>query len=238
MSDPVVPFDLGRLFLGDAPALYYLEIVFRSTLGYLYCFLLIRLLSGRALAQISMTDLVLVIALGSAVGDMAFYADVPILHALVVITVIVLLTKGLDRSMHRWDVAKRLLENVPVVLVEDGVINKHSAARRDMNTLEVMERLRLKGVRNLGEIEWAFLEPDGSVSLFRHDRPKPGLSIVPPHDVDPPINSLQPAGTGEFRCCRTCGDLAQAGDPASKCGNCGSNLWVQPEQQAARRREE
>lgn len=233
MSDPVVPFELGRLFLGDTPALYYLEIVFRSTLGYLYCFLLIRLLSGRALAQISMTDLVLVIALGSAVGDMAFYADVPILHALVVITVIVLLTKGLDRSMHRWDVAKRLLENVPVVLVQDGVINKRSAARREMNTLEVMERLRLKGVRNLGEVEWAFLEPDGSVSLFRHENPRPGLSIVPPHDVDPPIQSLTPAGAGEARCCRGCGALAGADEPAARCDNCGSEVWVHPEQRRA-----
>lgn len=228
MQDPVVPFELGRLFLGDAPALFYLEIVFRSSIGYLYCFLLIRLLSGRAIAQISMTDLVLVIALGSAVGDMAFYADVPILHALLVITVIILLTKGLDRSMHHWDLAKRLLENVPVVLVQDGVINKHNAARRDMNTLEVMERLRLKGIRNLGEVEWAFLEPDGSVSLFRHDLPRPGLSIVPPHDIDPPIDRLTRAEPGEYRCCRTCGELAAAGASTEKCGNCGSHKWVIP----------
>ncbi len=226
MPDPVIPFEPGRLFLGDQPALFYLEIVFRSAIGYLYCFILIRLLSGRALAQISMTDLVLVIALGSAVGDMAFYADVPILHALLVITVVVLLTKGLDRSIHHWEFAKRLLENVPVVLVRDGVIDKHSAARRDLNPLEVMERLRLKGVRNLGEVEWAFLEPDGSVSLFRHEVPRPGLSIVPPHDVDPPIEHLIEATPGEPRCCRACGQLAGAEEAAEECGNCGSRRWV------------
>ena len=51
MDDPVVPFDLIRMFLGSDPALFYLEIVFRTCIIYGYALLLIRWVGGRGIAQ-------------------------------------------------------------------------------------------------------------------------------------------------------------------------------------------
>lgn len=39
----IVPFEAGRIWFDGALGLFLLEIVFRSTFAYLYCFLLIRL---------------------------------------------------------------------------------------------------------------------------------------------------------------------------------------------------
>lgn len=230
MDEPVIAFEAGRMWLGEQPPLFFLEILFRSVLAYAWCFTLIRLLSGKAVAQMSMTDFVLVIALGSAVGDMAFYADVPILHALLAVTVIIIVTKLLDRLMHDSDLAKRLLDNAPVTLVHEGVIDVASAARRDIGTLEVMERLRLNGIRNLGEVEWAFLEADGGTSVFRHARARPGLSIVPPFDLAPRPPAMRDAPPGQARCCRECGHVHPAGGPPPPhCPNCGCGNWVAAE---------
>src|SRR5690606_30110481 len=98
---------------------------------------------GRAVAQMSLIDFVLIIALGSAVGDVAFYADVPILHALTVITVIIIITKMLDRAIHNWAPLKAVLDNTPITLVRSGTIDQHGSSQRDMNEMEVMELLRL-----------------------------------------------------------------------------------------------
>ena len=89
MNETVVPFDLVRMFFGTDPALFYLEIVFRTCLIYLYALLLIRWVGGRGIAQMSTVEFLLVIALGSAVGDAMFYPEVPILHAMLVITAVV-----------------------------------------------------------------------------------------------------------------------------------------------------
>ncbi len=51
MSEPVVPFDLARMFLGTDPALFYLEIVFRTCVVCAYALLLIRWVGGRGIAQ-------------------------------------------------------------------------------------------------------------------------------------------------------------------------------------------
>ena len=82
MNDPVVPFDLTRMFFGTDPTLFYLEIVFRICAVYAYALLLIRWIGGRSIAQMSTVEFLLVIALGSAVGDAMFYPEVPLLHAL------------------------------------------------------------------------------------------------------------------------------------------------------------
>ena len=223
----VIPFEVGRMWFDGAPWLFLLEIIFRSTLAYLYCFLLIRVLNGRAVAQMSMTDMVLVIALGSAVGDLTFYEDVPIIHALAAMTVIILVTKFADRAIHNQDFLKSALSNSPILLVRDGVIDMAGASRRDLNTLEVMELLRLHGVRNLGEVEWAFMEAGGQVSVFLFDEPRPGLAIVPPLDLMPIPPSLPPPETGETASCHCCG-LTRAAPPdaGTTCPNCGRSHWV------------
>lgn len=231
MEEPVVAFEATRMWIGDVPLLFFGEIIFRSIISYVYCFALLRLLSGRAVAQMSLVDFVLIIALGSAVGDAAFYADVPILHALAAITVIIIVTKFIDRWIHNWAPLKSVFENSPTTLVRDGVIDQNGASRRDMNALEVMERLRLHGVRNLGEVEWAFMEADGDLSVFRYQEAKPGLPIVPPHDLVPQPPILPEPQSGEARCCRRCGTVepAQATNATLHCPNCRHDHWTRPE---------
>ena len=85
MDQPVTPFDLQRMFLGEQPLLFYAEILVRTLIIYAYTLVMIRWIGGRGVAQLSMVEFVLVIALGSAVGDAMFYPDVPLLAAMLVI---------------------------------------------------------------------------------------------------------------------------------------------------------
>lgn len=92
--DSIVAFDAARLWSGGTARPFLIEIGFRGLPASLNCVVLIRLLGGRAVAQMAMTDLALAIALGSAVDDLTFHADVPVPHAPAVITVVILATKG------------------------------------------------------------------------------------------------------------------------------------------------
>lgn len=58
--------------------------------------LLLRWLGSRTIGQLSTIEFLLVIALGSAVGDAMFYPDVPLIHALLVVMVVVVANKLLD----------------------------------------------------------------------------------------------------------------------------------------------
>lgn len=229
MDEPVIPFDLARMFLGDEPPLFLLEIAFRTAVIYLYSLGMVRWVGGRGVAQLSLVEFLLVIALGSAVGDAAFYPEVPLLHAMLVITLVVLINKALDLLIQRHDTAKDLIDGKPVEILRDGRLCLDGLARRNLGTAEVMASLRIRGVRNLGTVELAFMEADGGISLFHADVPRPGLPIVPPAEIAAPPRAQDPAGApGGMVCCLRCGGSAAAAAvlPDGACGHCGARGWT------------
>ena len=205
MNDPVVPFDLTRMFFGTDPTLFYLEIVFRICAVYAYALLLIRWIGGRSIAQMSTVEFLLVIALGSAVGDAMFYPEVPLLHAFLVITGVVGINKILDLLIFRYRSVEKLI---------DGL------------TTEVM---REHGYVNLGQVRKAYLESSGRFSFFRARPSRPGLPIEPAWDVFTPeiCDWTSEAGKNTLLACRNCGTLVEAAaNTPDVCPHCSATVWT------------
>ncbi len=178
-------FDLHRMFIGDLPWTFTLEVIVRTVIMYVFTLLMIRLLSRRAIGQLSLIEFALVIALGSAVGDPMFYPDVPLFHGFAVITTIVALNRGINWLMTRNEAVEQIVEGVPATLVEDGKINVPNLRRFGLSQDELFEFLRGQGVENLGTIREAYFEQNGQISVFRDPQAqaRPGLRIVPPWDI-------------------------------------------------------
>ncbi|MCY0096649.1 DUF421 domain-containing protein [Hoeflea ulvae] len=226
MDQTVIPFEWARMLLGEAPPSFLFEILFRTVVIYIYTFSLIRWIGGRSISQLSLVEFLLVIALGSAVGDSLFYPDVPLLHAMLVITIIVLINKGLDFLILRSDSAQKAIDGKPDWIVQDGRLNTDQSSDRGMGKAEVLAMLRLEGIRNLGEVENAFLEASGSLSVFRASLPIAGMPIVPPHEICP-LPRVDPAslnGNSGSLCCMDCA-LLRSGSELS-CRNCDGEDWT------------
>ncbi len=229
MQPPPVPFDLMRMFLGDAPPLFLLEILFRTCVIYIYALALLRWVGSRGIAQLSVVEFLLVIALGSAVGDSMFYPTVPLLHAMLVITAVVLINKGLDLAVVRFDRAKIMLDGKPAQVVDGGRLLHDTLGASSMGSAELMELLRTNGVRNLGEVELAYREPGGKLSVFCYDTARPGLAIVPPPAIVPaPV--LDAPRACDRVCCVSCGAVEDGADLPDDmaCRYCDGTTWTNP----------
>lgn len=210
----IVPFDPVRMFWGSAPLLFYLEIAVRVTVIWLWTVLMLRWVGGRSVSQMSVVEFLLVIALGSAVGDPMFQPDVPLFHAMLVILLVVLADKAVDHAFQNWTNAKRIVDGSPTEVLRDGHLSMAGLQAEKLGAAEVMEFLRLKGVRNLGQVEFAFLEPSGELSVFRYGKPRPGLAIVPPLEMQ---RTTTGDGTSDL-CCVNCGLVRRA--DLSECPEC------------------
>jgi uncharacterized membrane protein YcaP (DUF421 family) len=171
--------EFDRIFFGDLSVELVLEILLRTTVMYLYTLTLVRVLGKRGLGQLSPFDLVIIVALGAAVGDPMFYRDVPLIHGLIVISVVVGLERILVKITEHNKEAQRVVESSPVLLVRDGVVLADALEQEDLSQDEVFMRLREKGVESLGEVKRAYLEPSGNVSVLMESSPSPGASILP-----------------------------------------------------------
>lgn len=173
--------DLTQMLVGDFSWGFTLEIALRTCLMYLYTLGVIRLLGKRGMGHLSPFESVIIVALGSAVGDPMFYADVPLLHGIVVITVVVLLQRLLELATEHSHETARVLEGTVRVLVVDGEVDRRALDEERLTETELFSALREHEVEHLGQVRRAYLEPSGSVTVFKAeaDREQDGRSVLP-----------------------------------------------------------
>ena len=159
-------FDLRRIFLGDLPWLFFLEIAFRTVFMYVYALTLIRLLGKRGLGQLSHFDFVIIIALGAATGNPMFYPDVPLGYAMVVLAMIVCLQRLLFNITEHNEKIEAFVESKPRRLVKDGCLELGNLENENISREEVFMGLREGGIEQLGQVKRAFLEPSGKISVL------------------------------------------------------------------------
>jgi len=232
MADGAIqPFDLHRMFIGDLPWLFTLEVVVRTILMYVYTLLLIRLLSRRALSQLSLIEFFLVIALGSAVGDPMFYADVPLLHGFTVVTIVVALNRGINWLMARNEVVERIVEGAPASLIQEGRLHIPNLRRFGLSQEELFEFLRSQGVENLGSVREGYFEQNGQISIFcyANDKKQAGLALVPPWDIMKMQTFEQGASikAAQVLACHRCGFTQKfENQPLPTCPACQNPHWT------------
>ena len=226
------PFDWHRIFLGDFTWLYILEIIFRTIVLYLFAIGMLRLTGSRGIGQLSAFDIAIIIALGSAVGDPMFYPQVPLLHGMVVITVIVLLQRSISVLVMRSNKVEEFFEGTPLSIVEDGRLELDALRTATLSEEDVFMRLRREGIEQLGRVKHVYLEHDGSFSIFKFptEADNPGLPILPPRDIKKRVifEAGQIISRGAYFACYRCGETVKlsSDDVLPICPNCSNESWV------------
>jgi uncharacterized membrane protein YcaP (DUF421 family) len=219
------------MFLGDLELLFLLEIVFRTVIMYGYAFLLVRFLGKRGLGQLSPFEFVIIIALGSSVGDPMFSAEVPIIYSMVVITIVVFLNRVLARATQRNQRLEAYLESHPACLVRDGKIDVEALSEERISNQEVFSAMRLAGAHQLGQVKRAYPEPSGRFSTFLapEDEVAPGLALYPECDdsFQAPLLAGSSAPEDGDYACGHCGLPLRlsAGSAVAACSACGETAW-------------
>ena len=168
-------FELSRILIGEAETAhwaFYLEVVLRTLVMYLYTIFLARMVGQGAIGQIGPFEFVLVIAIGSAAGDPMFYPEVGLLQGILVITVVILLHRATGYILQRNKALETRIEGGPLCVIEKGAVLEHKLGSGSLTERELFTLLRQEGVRDIGEVEVAFFETNGRLSIFRRPAAK------------------------------------------------------------------
>lgn len=173
-------FEITRILVADTPWHFLLEVIIRSVFMFIFALIIMRFLGRRAIHQLTSFDLLLIIALGSAMGDPMIYPNVAILWSVFGITSIMVLYRIQNALANRYAWYEDLTEGSPVKIITDGILNSKELKKHTLIQDDIFLLLRNEGIRSLGEIEAAYLERDGSLSVFkfRTGKQKPGLPTV------------------------------------------------------------
>lgn len=228
-------FDLHRIFVGDAPLTFLLEIVFRTLIMYAYTIFLLRLLGKRGMGQLSILELAIIISFGSAVGDPMVGADMPILHGLVAITSVAIFQIGLESLVNRSKKVEAMMEGTPNLVVDNGLIKLDCLKKDNLSKEDLFRALRGKDVEHLGQVDKAFFETSGQISVLFHSPKKtqPGLSVLPESEISDVsvVEESEKIPDDGIYCCLNCGNpqTFKKGTTTPACEICDGNKWLKAE---------
>lgn len=176
-------FDLKRIFIGDFSWAIYLEILLRVILIMGFTILIIRWIGKRAVGELGSADILLVIAMGSAVGDAMLYPNIPLLIPIAVITLIGGFQKLYIYFGIKYESVRKITHPTVMKLVENGELIKENFTSDEIDENEVFMLLRQQGIKYLSEVEHAYYEQSGELSIYKYDNPLLQNSILP-EDLD------------------------------------------------------
>ena len=227
MNENIKVFDWFRIIQSEnIPISYLTEIVFRTVIMFLILIVALKFLSKRGVKQLSVFELAILIALGSATGDPMFYNNIPLTYGLVVIVSVIFLYRIITRFTAKSKRMEILLEGKPICLLNEGKIMYENYKRVGLPYDKFFAELRLKSIDHLGQVERAYLETSGEISIYmlEDDEVRSGLPIYP-ELIDKPIEKIN---DDQKYACIYCGHIQMVKDKNSNCFICHNSRWLLP----------
>lgn len=147
-----------------------LSIVIRTIIVTLFVFLAIRWMGHKGLGQLSMYELLILIGLGSAIGDPMIYRDLSIVQAFTAIVIVIAIFKVIDASTMKSKRFEKFAEGDPILLVKDGVYVEGGLIKAKISKKNLQASMRLKGIRDISEIDESYLEANGQISFLQKEK--------------------------------------------------------------------
>lgn len=154
-----------------APRAPVLESVVRGSAIYLFVFLVFRVVLRREAGGLGISDLLVIILFAAAAHGSLSPPDAGVADGMIVILTLVSWDWFLSLLSYHHRRFFRLARPRPVRIIRDGRILEDVARRELLTRSEILEQLRLHGVRSTSEVEEAFMEPDGELSVIRRNGP-------------------------------------------------------------------
>jgi uncharacterized membrane protein YcaP (DUF421 family) len=143
------------------------DIALRALVLYAFIVFVMRVIGRRELSSMTPFDLILLIILGDAIQQGLTQDDYSVTGALIAVSSIATLQVLTSYLSFRSERARKVLEGLPIVLVDRGKLVEENLDRERMTADEVAAEMRAHEIGSLDEVEWATLESNGSVSFIK-----------------------------------------------------------------------
>jgi uncharacterized membrane protein YcaP (DUF421 family) len=146
---------------------------------YIFLVLGLSLLDRRETSQLGLVEIVVIMALGSAVETAMVAGNTSLQAGLTAALTLMICNWGMTHLIERWNGLRRILVGHPIPLVADGRILTRRAQSAGLSEDDILEAIRERGYDSLAEVRYAILEVDGNISVIAREAEKKGRKKRP-----------------------------------------------------------
>ena len=147
----------------------FLIVIYRTIFFYIFIIFVFRLMGKREIGQLSIQDLVISIIMSELVAmsienrnDSMFLTIIPV----AILVLLEILFSYISLKSNRF---RNILEGKPSLIISQGKISFNEMVKERYTLDDLLLELRNKGIKSIEDIEYAVLESDGRLSIFKYN---------------------------------------------------------------------
>ena len=144
-----------------------MDIALRALVLYAFVIFVMRVMGRRELSSLSVVDLVLLIVLGDAIQQGLTQDDYSVTGAMIAVATIAGVQVLSSYLSFRSKRARKVLEGLPIVIIQDGELIEENLRRDRLTPDEVAEEMRGHEIGSFDEVAWAILETNGQINFVK-----------------------------------------------------------------------
>ncbi len=156
--------------------------IIRSIIAFIALLFFVRLIGKQQVSQLTLFDYTVGITIGSIAGTLSVQVNentISTLAGMCTWAILAILTAILGLKS-KW--IYKVVDGEETVLVKNGKIDMKNLKRTRIPISELISELRIQGVFNIADVEFAILEPGGRISVQKRSQKQP----LTPSDLNIP----------------------------------------------------
>ena len=164
-----------------------LVVVVRAVISFFSLLIFARILGKEQISQLTFFDYILGITIGSIASEATVDLSSRTWPHFVGLASWALLAYLMQLITLKWRYAAKVIEGEPTIVIMNGKIMDNVLKKMKFRISDILALLRNQGIFDLNEVDYAILEPNGSLSVLKKSEYLP----LTPKDMNIPV---KPAG--------------------------------------------
>ena len=145
------------------------QVIFRTIFFYFFVLLCYRLMGKREVGQLGIIDLIVSILIAELIAISIENTEDSIFLTIGPIVILVILEIVLAFISIKSRRIRTFFDGKPSLIICNGKINYNEMVKQRYSMDNLLLGLRQKEIKNIDDVEYAFLEPNGKLSIFKYN---------------------------------------------------------------------
>jgi uncharacterized membrane protein YcaP (DUF421 family) len=142
------------------------DVIIRSCISVTVLFILTRLMGKKQISQLTFFDYAVGITIGSIASQLSVDSHISYINGITSLVVWALFAVILSFLSLKSNNISKLLNGTPTIIIQNGVLMEQEMRKSKFTIDDILEELRLNGVFDIADVDYAILETSGRVSVL------------------------------------------------------------------------
>ena len=142
-------------------------IILRTFFFYFFILVILRVMGKKVVGQLSINDFIILISDLVVLGIEKY--DTPSIYVILPILILLFLELASSYISLKSNKIRNFLEGKPVLIINRGIINYKEMIKQKYTLDNLLYELRKRSIKDINEVEYAVLENDGSLNIFKYN---------------------------------------------------------------------